>query len=106
MAIEVKCNCGEIVYVDQTLAGQHVQCPHCKGSIPVPVAMAAKERPLPVRSSVQEEALGLMAVGAVLLILLYVFSDALKGGYIKLIAAAGGLSFLGGLSLLLGGRRL
>ena len=45
MAIEVRCACGQLVYADAALVGQHVQCPHCKASVAVPVATASAAPP-------------------------------------------------------------
>jgi hypothetical protein len=40
MGIEVRCGCGQLVVAEERYAGQHVQCPHCKASVAVPVAAA------------------------------------------------------------------
>lgn len=47
MAIEVRCGCGQMVYAEERFAGQHVQCPHCKAAVAVPVAPAAATPPQP-----------------------------------------------------------
>lgn len=105
MAIEVKCHCGRLVYADDTLAGQHVQCPHCRGSVPVPVAMAAPAPPSPpARSAGQNEAMGVVVGGVVILTLLLVFSDTLKGGYFKWVAGGIVVGILGALGTLFGGK--
>lgn len=45
MGIEVRCGCGQLVVAEERYAGQHVQCPHCKASVAVPVATAAAVPP-------------------------------------------------------------
>lgn len=48
MSIEVMCHCGRVVYATDDVAGQHVQCPHCRQAVPVPVAVAsATPQPAP-----------------------------------------------------------
>jgi hypothetical protein len=51
MGIEVRCACGQLVTAEDRYAGQHVQCPHCKSSVAVPVAAAtAIPPPTPERT--------------------------------------------------------
>jgi hypothetical protein len=45
MAVEVRCGCGQLVYAEERFAGQHVQCPHCRAAVAVPVAPAAAAPP-------------------------------------------------------------
>ena len=45
MAIELRCMCGQLVYADERHAGKHVQCPHCRASVAVPIATASAVPP-------------------------------------------------------------
>lgn len=43
--VEVRCGCGRLVHAERAYVGQSVQCPHCNGSVAVPVATAAATSP-------------------------------------------------------------
>jgi len=103
MAIEVRCNCGQLVYAEDRLIGQYVQCPHCKASVGVPVAAAAPAPPnnsSPAGNTGDESGVVPIAVGVLLLVLVGAFSDQLGGSFAKSLSALGwGGIIIGGISL-------
>ena len=60
MGIEVRCGCGQLVVAEGRYAGQHVQCPHCKASVAVPVAAAAAVPSPPPEKSAWDSETGRM----------------------------------------------
>ena len=105
MGIEVRCGCGQVVAAEEQYAGQHVQCPHCKAAVAVPVATASAVPP-PAASPKEIQTEGAVVAGAAALILFVVwfFSDKLAPGLVKMAFIAGGLTLCGGLAAMFSGK--
>ena len=113
MAIEVRCGCAQLVYAEERFAGQHVQCPHCKAAVAVPVAVAAATAPAPAApprttgggQETPAEAAMTAGGGAAGLIAVWACSDFLHPTLVKILAFGAVMAILGGVLVLCGGRR-
>lgn len=105
MGIEVRCGCGQLVTAEERYAGQHVQCPHCKSSVAVPVAAAtAVPPPTPSPKDIKAEGAAVAGTAAAVLFVVWLCSDQLAPGLIRMVFIGGGLTLCGGLAAMFSGK--